>query len=124
MIVMKTILLAEDNADMVELIQLILNQSGFKILTAADGNEAVSMALGNNPDLLLLDINMPGMDGISVTASLREQGFENPIIILTGSESDEDRQRAEQAGCNDYILKTMNMDGVETVLNSYLLRGE
>jgi CheY-like chemotaxis protein len=117
---MKTILLTDDNEDMVELVQLVLRSSGYKLITAGDGAKAVELCLKQKPDLVLMDINMPNMNGIEATRTLRKQGFTSPIVILTASESAEDRARAESAGCDEYILKTLEMSGVEAVLNRYL----
>jgi len=117
---MKTVLLTEDNKDMVELIKLVLAESGYELVTAADGEEAVRQALEIKPDLVLMDIRMPKMDGFTATRTLRSEGFDAPIVVLTGSEKQEDRERAVQAGCNDYILKTMDMKEVKSVLDRYL----
>lgn len=121
---MKTILLTEDNRDMVELIQLILRDSGYDLITASDGIEAVKVCLEHSPDLVLMDLNMPNMDGFHATMILRDKGFKNPIIVLTGSESEDDRKRAAEVGCNEYILKTLEMSDVERVIDHYLYEAE
>jgi len=118
---MKTVLLTDDNEDMVELVQLILKNSGYKLITAGDGVEAVNTCLEKTPDLVLMDLNMPNMNGFDATKTLREKGFSNPIVVLTASESEDDRRKAEEAGCNDYILKTMEMKGVEETIDRYLV---
>ncbi len=117
---MKTVLLTEDNEDMVELIKLVLAESGYELVTAGDGEEAVRMSLELNPDLILMDIRIPKMDGFAVTRQLRSKGFDKPIVILTGSDKQEDRDQAMEAGCNDYILKTMDMKEAKDVLDRYL----
>jgi len=70
-----------------------------------------------------MDLKMPDIDGFETTKLLRKQGFTNPIVVLTGSESDEDRQRAKEVGCDEYILKTMGMRDVESILDRYLQKG-
>lgn len=117
---MKTVLLTDDNEDMMELVKLVLADSGYELLTATDGEEAVRLCLQYKPDLVLMDIRMPKMDGFTATRTLRSEGFRNPVVILTGSDKQEDRDKAEEAGCNDYILKTMDMKEVSDVLNRYL----
>lgn len=117
---MKTVLLAEDNEDMVELIKLVLAESGYELVTVADGEEAVRMSLELKPDLILMDIRIPKMDGFTATSELRSKGFNQPIVILTGSDKQEDRDQAMEAGCNDYILKTMDMKEVKDVLDRFL----
>jgi len=120
---MQSVLLTDDNEYIVELVQLILKNSGYKLLTARDGVEAVDICLKQKPDLVLMDLNMPNMNGFDATRTLRAKGFTNPIIALTASESAEDRSKAEQAGVNGYILKTMDMKDVEAMIDSFLQRG-
>ena len=120
---MKTVLLADDNPDIVELVQLILANSGYNLVIATDGNEAVDICLSQTPDLVLMDIKMPAMDGFAATRELRAKGFANPIVILTSSESVDDRQKAEQAGCDAYILKSLEMKEVEDTLDRFLQSG-
>jgi two-component system cell cycle response regulator DivK len=117
---MKNVLLTDDDPEMVELIRLVLRNSGYRLTQARDGNEAVEVALRDKPDLVVMDLRMPGKDGITAAAILRERGFTNPIVVLTASESEEDRRRARDAGCNAYILKTLDMNGLERLLDSFL----
>jgi CheY-like chemotaxis protein len=117
---MKTILLTEDNQDMIDLLKLILEDSGYKLITAKDGNEAVTICLEQTPDLVLMDLNMPKMNGFDATKTLRDKGFSKPIIVLTGSESEDDRKKAKEVGCNEYILKTLEMEDVERTIDHYL----
>lgn len=117
---MKTVLLCDDNEDMVDLTKLVLSDSGYELITAADGEKAVSLCLEQQPDLVLMDIRMPNMDGFTATRTLRSEGYDKPIVILTGSEKEEDREEAQKAGCNDYVLKTMDMNEVVEVLDRYL----
>ena len=121
---MKTVLLTDDNVDIIELVKLVLAKSGYNLVTAKDGIEAVDICLSQTPDLVLMDLRMPNMDGFIATRTLREKGFSNPIVILTASESEEDRKQAEAAGCDGYILKTMDMHGVEATLDSFLRKGD
>lgn len=117
---MKTVLLADDNADIIELVQLVLGNSGYRMLTAGDGEAAVNISLEQKPDLVLMDLRMPKMNGIEATKALRAKGFDKPIVVLTGSESETDKQNATAAGCNAYIVKTLDMDGVEHMIDHFL----
>ncbi len=117
---MKTVLLTDDNEDIIELVSLVLANAGYSLITAADGLEAVDICLEQSPALVLMDLNMPGMNGIDAIKTLREKGYDNPIIVLTASDSEQDRKLAEQAGCNEFILKTMEMAGLERILDRYL----
>ena len=117
---MKTILYADDNQDMIDLIQLILKDSAYKLITSNGGIEAVKTCLEETPDLVLMDLNMPDMNGFDATRVLRDKGFSNPIVVLTGSESEDDRKKAQEVGCNEYILKTLEMEDVEKTIDHYL----
>ncbi|MGY8815151.1 MAG: response regulator transcription factor [Gammaproteobacteria bacterium] len=117
---MKTILLTDDNPDMIELVQLILSNSGYQLITAKDGNTAIQMCQESIPDLVLLDLKMPDIDGISVIKTLRDNNFTNPIIVLTASESEDDKEQAYAAGCNGFIIKTMEMRELEHAIDVQL----
>jgi len=117
---MKTVLFADDNQDMRELIELIMKNSGYNLITTDGGIEAVKICLEQKPDLVLMDLNMSDMNGFDATRALRDKGFSNPIVVLTGSESEDDRRTAEEAGCNEYILKTLEMEDVEKTVDRYL----
>lgn len=117
---MKTVLLADDNEDIIELVGLVLANSGYRFITASDGGKTVEMCLQQSPDLVLMDLNMPSMNGFEAAKALRARGFQKPIVVLTGSESEEDRQKAERAGCNDYVVKTLEMRDVEQIIDRYL----
>lgn len=121
---MKTVLLTDDNADMVELVELVLKRAGYSLITAGDGNKAVEAALKHKPDLVLMDLNMPNMNGFDATRQLRQKGFTNPIVVLTASESEQDRAKATAAGCDEYVLKTVDMADVEAILDRYLFEAD
>ncbi len=118
---MKTILLTDDDPEIVELIQLKLANSDYRLITARDGKEAIQTCLEQSPDLILMDIKMPKMSGFDATETLRSKGFTNPIIILTASESEEDRKTADELGCNGYILKTEDLPNVKSMIDWTLL---
>ena len=118
---MKTVLLTDDNEDIIELVKLVLANAGYQLDTATDGKQAVARCLGNPPDLVLMDLNMPSLNGFDATRELRARGFKKPIVMLTASESDANRKSAKEVGCDAYILKTLNMDDVEKVIDHYLV---
>lgn len=120
---MKTVLLTDDNEDIIELVQLILAKSGYNLKVAHGGVEALRICKESPPDLILMDLRMPDMDGFTVTKALRTTGFKNPIIVLTGSESAEDKKRAVDAGCDDYVIKTMEMRDLELKIDTFLQQG-
>ncbi|OGT73202.1 MAG: hypothetical protein A2W76_09540 [Gammaproteobacteria bacterium RIFCSPLOWO2_12_47_11] len=117
---MKTVLYVDDNDEILEIIGMLMEGTDYHLLTVNDSSKAVAMCLEKTPDLVLMDINMPGMNGFEVTKKLRRSGFNNPIVVLTASESDDDRKQAKAAGCTDYILKTVDMRNVRSIIDQYI----
>jgi len=102
------VLLAEDTLANQKLIGTILRKAGAEVEVAANGAEAVAMAAAGRFDLVLMDMQMPEMDGHEATAELRGSGFDGPIIALTAQALPGDRQRCIQAGCTDYLAKPVD----------------
>ena len=117
---MKTVLICEDDADMVALIRAVVERAGYGLITASDGRLALELGLKQDPDLILMDLLMPNADGIAATKMLRIKGYKKPIVILTASEREPDRRAALAAGANAFILKTLAMSDVEETLERLL----
>ncbi|HEX8359346.1 MAG TPA: response regulator [Longimicrobium sp.] len=102
-----TILLVEDNADNQAIYRTILEHSGFTVVSAWDGEEAVSVARATLPDLIFMDISIPKMDGLAATRVLKadETTAGIPIVALTAHAMQEDRAKALEAGCDAYLAK-------------------
>lgn len=101
------ILLADDEPDIVELVTYNLNKAGYKVFTASDGAETIELAKENKPDLILLDIMMPRMDGIAACKALRSMpDFQSTLIVfLTALGNEESEIKGLNAGADDYIIK-------------------
>ena len=99
------ILVVEDYDDTRFLLSLTLGRKGYRVVTASDGATGYELALGERPDLILMDIHMPGLDGLSVTRMLREREETRgvPIVAFSAYGADEMRERAREAGCDAYI---------------------
>jgi len=108
---MKKILIAEDRPSSRELIRTVLEGCGYTVFEAADGRQAVDVARREIPDLLIVDLQMPALDGLGVLAELRrdERFAEVPIVALTASAMQGDRERALEAGFTEYITKPVNL---------------
>lgn len=104
---MKRILIAEDNDSNYLLMTYIL-KSQYEIFRAFNGVEAVEKAKTEKPDMVLMDIKMPIMDGLEATRLIRAEMPDLPIIAVTANAFDNDRQQALDAGCNDFISKPVN----------------
>jgi len=108
---MKKILIAEDRPSSRELIRTVLEGCGYAVSEASDGRQAVEVAKRENPDLLIVDLQMPALDGLGVLAELRrdERFADVPIVALTASAMHGDRERALEAGFTEYITKPVNL---------------
>jgi two-component system cell cycle response regulator DivK len=106
----KKILIVEDNPTNMRLIGMVLRSKGYKLLGANDGEEALAVAIKGRPDLIVMDIQLPKMDGLEVTRRLRQtpEFKQTPIIALTASAMDGDREKIIAAGCDEYISKPVN----------------
>jgi two-component system alkaline phosphatase synthesis response regulator PhoP len=100
----KRVLVVDDDAKTVELVKLYLNRDGYRVLTAGDGIEALRLAREGHPDLIVLDIMLPGLDGLEVCRALRAES-DVPIIMLTARTTDQDKLDGLDLGADDYVTK-------------------
>ncbi|MEA1934886.1 MAG: response regulator [Thermodesulfobacteriota bacterium] len=107
----KKILVVEDNQDNRELLIKILKVKGFRLIEAVDGEDALQKVSAERPDLILMDISIPKIDGYEVTRRLKNQpDFQDiPVIALTAHAMKGDREKALKAGCDGYITKPINI---------------
>jgi DNA-binding response OmpR family regulator len=103
------ILVAEDQADIRDLIVLNLRQAGYVVTAAVDGKEALSSQAERASDLLVLDLMMPGLDGLEVCKALRARGHATPILMLTAKSTELDRVLGLELGADDYLTKPFSM---------------
>ncbi len=117
-----TILIAEDDEDSRFMMRTLLEMKGYRVLEARAGEEAIETALLKQPDLVLLDLELPGLDGLKVTHNLRLKDKTRglPIVIISGWHPSERQDAAFAAGCNEYLLKPIDFDQLESILNRYL----
>jgi len=105
-----------------ELLSASLNFAGFDVRVAADGHEALSTAQFTNPDLVVLDVMMPGMDGFEVLAKLRERDPSLPVLFLTARDDVKDRIRGLSVGGDDYVTKPFSLEEVVARIRAILRR--
>ena len=106
----KTILIVDDEKPIVDILVYNLQKEGYDTLEANDGELAVSLALEKKPDLILLDIMLPKMDGITVLKTLRSEGFDTPVILLTAKNEISDKVLGLDSGADDYLAKPFNTE--------------
>lgn len=118
----KKIMIVEDNPSNLKLFKLVLEPINCEIVEAYDGIQALEVAEESMPDIILMDIQIPRLDGLEVTKKLRQmEKFSNtPIIALTAFAMERDEKAGLEAGCNDYITKPFNTAKFLEVLRKYL----
>jgi two-component system chemotaxis response regulator CheY len=118
----KTILTVDDSASIRQMIKLTLSNAGYNVIEAGDGNQGLSTARGNKVDLVLTDLNMPGMDGVSLTREIRKlQAYAGvPIILLTTESDDTRKQAAKAAGATGWITKPFQPEQLLSVARKVL----
>ncbi|MCK5877357.1 MAG: response regulator [Candidatus Marithrix sp.] len=114
------ILLVDDSLDLRSLMELYLENDGYAVITASDGQEAVKLALQTRPDLILMDMQMPVLDGYNAVKQLRSKQFINPIIALSGSNIEYDRNYAFKVGCNKYITKPVVPEDLLNIISQVI----
>ncbi len=119
---MATILIVDDEKPIVEILQYNLEKEGYRVITAFDGEEALDKVMQENPDLILLDIMMPGKDGFTVCREIRAEK-DIPIIMLTAKELEVDKVLGLELGADDYVTKPFSAREVVARVKAILRRG-
>ena len=105
----KRVLIVDDEKAIVDILEYNLQREGYETLRAYDGPEGLRMARAKNPDLLLLDVMLPGMDGFEVCRTLRTEGNDVPIVMITAREEETDKVFGLENGADDYVTKPFSM---------------
>ena len=119
-----TILYVEDNPDNRTLVRRILLSEDYSLIEATDAYNAIEILKGTRPDLILMDINMPDMDGYTLTAKIKSMpGFERvPILALTANVMRGDKEKTLEAGCDGYIQKPLDIDQLVREVERFISR--
>ena len=119
-----TILVAEDDEDNRFIMKMLLEMRGYRVVTAANGHEALINAERERPDLILMDLRMPMLNGLATTRQLRQHTDARlrqlPVIALSAYDPAQHKAVAIAAGCNDYVTKPIDYDGLEKLIETYL----
>jgi len=121
---MTQILLAEDDVDIIHLLKLNFDPSLYKLTVSKNGSDALQKALANNFHLILLDIMLPGIDGIEVCKKIRERNITTPVIMLTSRSEEIDKVLALELGADDYITKPFSIRELLARVKAVLRRSE
>ena len=122
---MAKILIIEDNRANMKLASLLVRNAGHTVLCATDAETGLTMARGEQPDLILMDIQLPGMDGLAATVVLKKDPATAaiPVIALTAMAMKADQEKTRVAGCDAYIAKPLRYQELYGVIDSLLLNG-
>ena len=118
----RTILVVDDFDDTRLIMRLWLQKRGYRVIEAADGREAVAMALSESPDLIIMDIEMPELDGLAATRRIREEESmgDVPIVAVSAYGGAHWRARALEAGCNEYVSTPFEPAELEGMIKAFL----
>lgn len=121
---MAKVLIVEDNAANMKLASLLLRNAGHTLLCAGDAETGLTLARSEQPDLILMDLQLPGMDGLAATALLKQDAatVAIPIIALTAMAMKEDQEKARLAGCDAYIAKPLRYQELYAAIDRLLLK--
>lgn len=106
---MSKILIVEDQEDLLKGLEINLSKEGYQVLKATRGDAGLNLAIKENPDLIILDVMLPGMNGLDVCRELRQKGSEVPIIMLTAKSEEIDRVLGLEIGADDYVTKPFSL---------------
>jgi len=112
------ILIAEDDEDSRVMFGTMLKLQGYRVIEAADGDQAVKLADKADPDLILMDAGLPGLDGFAATRRIR-RAQRMPIVFMSGYAEASFVAQARQAGCDEYLVKPISFDQLEEVIKKY-----
>lgn len=118
------ILLVDDEPDILEIVSYNLAQEGYQIVTAVNGKDAVEKARKEVPDLIIMDVMMPEMDGITATREIRKRTDMKklPIIMLTAKAMKDDQERCLESGANDYMAKPLDVEKLLSLVRVWMPR--
>ena len=119
---MKRILVIEDNAANLKLVTVLLHNAHHVVLSAEDAESGIALARATHPDLILMDVQLPGMDGLAATAILKRDPVTAaiPVIALTAMAMKDDEQKSQEAGCDGYIAKPLRYQELCAAVDSLL----
>jgi two-component system cell cycle response regulator DivK len=121
---MTTVLVVEDNPANMTLATFLLKSAGYAVLTATDAESGLALARSEQPDLILMDIQLPGMDGLEATAVLKQDAATRdiPVVALTALAMKGDEERIRAAGCDGYIAKPLAYREFLATVSTHLVR--
>ena len=119
-----SILVVDDDAPIRRMLERTLAAEGYTVAAAVDGGDALASVEASSPDLILLDVTMPGLDGLAVCRRLRDKGLSVPVLLLTARDELDDRVAGLDAGADDYVVKPFETVELLARVRALLRRGK
>ena len=110
----QTVLIVEDEKNIVDILRFNLQREGYETLEAYDGVTGLKLILEKQPELILLDLMLPGMNGFEVCKTVRDKGINTPVLIITAREAEQDKILGLGLGADDYITKPFSVRAIST----------
>jgi CheY-like chemotaxis protein len=120
---LRTVLVAEDDADIRLVLRLVLERQGYRVIEAADGPMTIETARAEKPDIILMDLQLPRLNGFAVARSLRQGGdglSRVPIVVVSAHDPSKHRNLALAAGCNAFVTKPVDFDRLQELMDRLL----
>lgn len=120
----KNVMVVEDNEKNRKLMRVVLKAKGYNVIEATTGEEALSLLKGNIPDIILMDIQLPGIDGITLVKQIKADAHTKdiPVIAVTAYAMKGDEQKILDTGCNAYVSKPINTQELPLIIEKYIKR--
>lgn len=117
-----TVMVVDDNEDLREMLRYMVERLGYRVVEAENGHEAIEIARHRCPDMILMDLNMPVLDGLAATRLLREIETVShvPIVAISANRREQSQAAALAAGCNEYLTKPVNFHQLHSLLGIWL----
>lgn len=112
-----TVMVVEDSEDIRLMMRILLEMEGYRVIEAADGLRAIELAINEQPALIMMDLTLPVLDGISATGRIREYLPDVPVVALSGHATDDYRSAAFAAGCTEYLVKPLDFKLLDNILS-------
>lgn len=118
----KQFLIVEDFEDSRFMMRRLLEMAGYSVIEATDGEQAITMAVAARPALILMDLSLPKLDGLSATRRIRQKkGLKSvPIVAVSAHDSEQSRAEALDAGCNEYVTKPIDFDRLNELIQEFV----
>jgi len=116
----KKILIVDDNDDIITTYRVVLDRMGYEVIVVRDGLEVLDVLADVKPDLVLLDVLLPGLSGSEVCRSIKETGGEIPVVAITASLSADTRKRMEAVGADAFLLKPIDVSDLNRVIKQFM----